>query len=86
MSSLVERYESLKKKKADLEKRKIQAELKKESLQGEIKEDLALLKENYGVSSLEEAKELLTRKDLELKQKADALDEALKAFEDTVDI
>ena len=86
MATLTERYEALKKKKADLEKRKLQAELKKDSLQSEIKDDLASLKENYGVSSLEEAKDLLAKKDLELQKKAEALEESLKAFEDSVDL
>lgn len=86
MSTLAERYENLKKKKEALEKRKIQCEVKKDSLTSEIKNDLATLNEKYGVSSLDEAKDYLARMDLELKTKADALEEELSKFEKQLDI
>lgn len=86
MSDLTLRFENLKRKREELSKKKIQCEVRRDSLQSELQSDLKELQDKYGVSTLQDAKRLLTEKELDLESRAKALEDELSKYEKAIDI
>lgn len=84
MSDLTTRFMQLKDKKNELEKSIVEANVRLESLQKQLKEAMQVLKDNYDVDTLEEAKALLNRKDLEYSKIAKDLEDKIKEYEDLI--
>ena len=84
MSDLTTRFMQLKDKKNELEKSIVEANVRLESLQKQLKEAMQVLKDNYDVGTLEEAKALLNRKDLEYSKIAKDLEDKIKEYEDLI--
>lgn len=82
---LTERFKELKEKKEDISKKRIETEVKISNLEQDINKNLEVLKEKYGVNSLEEAQQLYYKKKQELDKVLDTIDKQLKDYEDSIE-
>ena len=71
----------LKQKKEELERSIMETNVRIEALQKDLKDAMQVLKEKYGVNSLEEAKALFNKKDLEYSAIAKQLEDKLAEYE-----
>lgn len=84
MSNLSARFIQLKQKKEELERAIMETNVRLEALQKDLKDAMQTLKEKYGVETLEEAKALFNKKDLEYSAIAKQLEEKLSEYEELV--
>lgn len=84
MSDLGARFIQLKQKKEELERAIMETNVRLEALQKDLKDAMQTLKEKYGVETLEEAKALFNKKDLEYSAIAKQLEEKLSEYEELV--
>lgn len=84
MSDLSARFIQLKQKKEELERAIMETNVRLEALQKDLKDAMQTLKEKYGVETLDEAKALFNKKDLEYSAIAKQLEEKLSEYEDLV--
>ena len=84
MSDLSARFIQLKQKKEELERAIMETNVRLEALQKDLKDAMQTLKDKYGVETLEEAKALFNKKDLEYSAIAKQLEEKLSEYEDLV--
>ena len=84
MSDLSARFIQLKQKKEELERAIMETNVRLEALQKDLKDAMLVLKEKYGVDTIEEAKALFNKKDLEYSTIAKQLEDKLKEYEDAV--
>ena len=84
MSDLGTRFMQLKQKKEELERAIMETNVRLEALQKDLKDAMQTLKDNYGVETLEEAKALFNKKDLEYSAIAKQLEEKLSEYEELV--
>lgn len=84
MSDLSARFIQLKQKKEELERAIMETNVRLEALQKDLKDAMQTLKEKYGVETLEEAKALFNKKDLEYSAIAKQLEEKLSEYEELV--
>ena len=84
MSDLGARFMQLKQKKEELERAIMETNVRLEALQKDLKDAMQTLKDKYGVETLEEAKALFNKKDLEYSAIAKQLEEKLSEYEDLV--
>lgn len=81
MDNLSARFMQLKQKKEELERSIMETNVRIEALQKDLKDAMQVLKEKYGVSTLEEAKALFNKKDLEYSAIAKQLEDKLSEYE-----
>lgn len=81
MDNLSARFMQLKQKKEELERSIMETNVRIEALQKDLKDAMQVLKEKYGVNSLEEAKALFNKKDLEYSAIAKQLEDKLAEYE-----
>lgn len=81
MDNLSARFMQLKQKKEELERSIMETNVRIEALQKDLKDAMQVLKEKYGVNSLEEAKALFNKKDLEYSTIAKQLEDKLAEYE-----
>ena len=74
----------LKQKKEELERAIMETNVRLEALQKDLKDAMQTLKDKYGVETLEEAKALFNKKDLEYSAIAKQLEEKLSEYEELV--
>lgn len=84
MSDLSARFIQLKQKKEELERAIMETNVRLEALQKDLKDAMQTLKDKYGVETLEEAKALFNKKDLEYSAIAKQLEEKLSEYEELV--
>lgn len=84
MSDLSARFIQLKQKKEELERAIMETNVRLEALQKDLKDAMQTLKEKYGVETLDEAKALFNKKDLEYSAIAKQLEEKLSEYEELV--
>jgi hypothetical protein len=84
MSDLGARFMQLKQKKEELERAIMETNVRLEALQKDLKDAMQTLKDKYGVETLEEAKALFNKKDLEYSAIAKQLEEKLSEYEELV--
>lgn len=84
MSDLGTRFMQLKQKKEELERAIMETNVRLEALQKDLKDAMQTLKDKYGVETLEEAKALFNKKDLEYSAIAKQLEEKLSEYEELV--
>lgn len=84
MSDLSARFMQLKQKKEELERAIMETNVRLEALQKDLKDAMQTLKDKYGVETLEEAKALFNKKDLEYSAIAKQLEEKLSEYEELV--
>lgn len=84
MSDLGARFMQLKQKKEELERAIMETNVRLEALQKDLKDAMQTLKDKYGVETLEEAKALFNKKDLEYSAIARQLEEKLSEYEELV--
>jgi chromosome segregation ATPase len=81
MSTPVERFQELKNRREQLEKKRIELQTRLDTAKEVVQKGLAELKEKYGVGSLEEAAKSLGKMKDDLERKTTELDELLRSFE-----
>jgi uncharacterized phage infection (PIP) family protein YhgE len=81
MDNLSARFMQLKQKKEELERSIMETNVRIEALQKDLKDAMQVLKEKYGVNTLEEAKALFNKKDLEYSAIAKQLEDKLSEYE-----
>jgi chromosome segregation ATPase len=88
MPTDIERFEALKRRKADLDRRQIELETQLRSAKEQFGAKLKELEEKYNVKSLAAAKVLLAKKTEEFQAQLSQMEEALKKYEsnDCMDI
>ena len=84
MENLSTRFIQLKQKKEELERALMETNVRLETLQKDLKDAMQTLKDKYGVETLEEAKALFNKKDLEYSAIAKQLEEKLSEYEELV--
>ena len=84
MDNLGARFIQLKQKKEELERAIMETNVRLEALQKDLKDAMQTLKDKYGVETLEEAKALFNKKDLEYSSIAKQLEEKLSEYEELV--
>ena len=84
MSDLGTRFMQLKQKKDELERAIMETNVRLEALQKDLKDAMQTLKDKYGVETLDEAKALFNKKDLEYSAIAKQLEEKLSEYEELV--
>lgn len=84
MENLSTRFIQLKQKKEELERAIMETNVRLETLQKDLKDAMQTLKDKYGVETLEEAKALFNKKDLEYSAIAKQLEEKLSEYEELV--
>lgn len=84
MENLSTRFIQLKQKKEELERAIMETNVRLEALQKDLKDAMQTLKDKYGVETLEEAKALFNKKDLEYSAIAKQLEEKLSEYEELV--
>lgn len=84
MSDLSARFIQLKQKKEELERAIMETNVRLEALQKDLKDAMQTLKDKYGVETLDEAKALFNKKDLEYSAIAKQLEEKLSEYEELV--
>lgn len=84
MSDLGARFMQLKQKKEELERAIMETNVRLEALQKDLKDAMQTLKDKYGVETLEEAKALFNKKDLEYSAIAKQLEDKLSEYEELV--
>jgi len=84
MDNLGARFMQLKQKKEELERAIMETNVRLEALQKDLKDAMQTLKDKYGVETLEEAKALFNKKDLEYSAIAKQLEEKLSEYEELV--
>lgn len=84
MENLGARFMQLKQKKEELERAIMETNVRLETLQKDLKDAMQTLKDKYGVETLEEAKALFNKKDLEYSAIAKQLEEKLSEYEELV--
>jgi len=84
MENLGARFMQLKQKKEELERAIMETNVRLEALQKDLKDAMQTLKDKYGVETLEEAKALFNKKDLEYSAIAKQLEEKLSEYEELV--
>ena len=84
MDNLGTRFMQLKQKKEELERAIMETNVRLEALQKDLKDAMQTLKDKYGVETLEEAKALFNKKDLEYSAIAKQLEEKLSEYEELV--
>lgn len=77
----VARYQRLKARQEELERKRIECQVRLENLREEYKKILTQLKTDYNVSTLEEGKALRDKMQADLTTKMDELDANLSKFE-----
>lgn len=84
MENLGARFMQLKQKKEELERAIMETNVRLEALQKDLKDAMQTLKDKYGVETLDEAKALFNKKDLEYSAIAKQLEEKLSEYEELV--
>lgn len=84
MSDLSARFLQLKQKKEELERTIMETNIRLEALQKDLKDAMQTLKDKYGVNTLEEAKALFNKKDLEYSAIAKQLEDKLAEYEELI--
>lgn len=81
INDLKKRFEELTKKKSDLESQKIQLTTKQQVLEEEITKFTSQLKEEFGVSSLEEAEAKIADLSKEIEQGLSEAEQKLSSYQ-----
>jgi hypothetical protein len=82
MSDVDKEVAELKQRVADAEKKKILVEHKKQTAESELEKARVLLEENYGITSVEEAKALLLKIQEEINAEVAIVEDALSKFQE----